>query len=105
MFLVSLHFIDWVFTASYYPSTVNRNSKYDTFLYPYEWELDKSYLDKTQIKSIYHLEDNEDDNNAISDLISKEVESVKEKLKKLESASFFSIGYSDDKSPFFTRTR
>ena len=83
MLLVKLHFIDCVFTSSFTSAYANRNLNYDPFIYPLEWNLNKSNFNKTLYVLIHYREDEESKDNDNWALIANEAKSVRKKLRKI----------------------
>jgi len=53
MFLVKLHFIDCVFTHSADSQRTNRNERFETQLFPLEWEFTEEGIEPLQVVNVY----------------------------------------------------
>ena len=96
LFFVKLHFIDCIFTSSFYPKLANRNSEYSMFLYPFEWEIKLENIEETTFVQLEDWTDPENDNNNQSnDIIISELSEIYKKIKNIRINSVYNFSFED----------
>ena len=87
LFFAKLHFIDWIFTSSCYPKKIERNSKFSSFLYPLEWDINIDDLETTKYITIQEYPEKNKKN--YDDIITTELSDLYNKIKEIRVNSVF----------------
>ena len=96
LFFAKLHFIDWIFTSSFYSKSANRNNEYSIFLYPFEWEIKRENIEKTTFVQLQDWTELENDNQSNDNIIS-ELSEIYKKIKNIRINSVYNLSIIDER--------
>ena len=88
MFFTKLHFLDCIFTNSFYPNKTNRNDEFSAFIYPLEWEIDKENLEETTYFKIHDYSNKDSSEN--DDIRTSEIAGLYNKIQNIRLNSSYS---------------